>query len=278
MPLYQLSIPPGTGPTHVPFVYFSNGLGGDQRFSVVVTHRRLDPLETQRVCERIVRHHGSTAPLGRRCTGDVAPGFADGDYSTVNLEFMRYLTVWGAGDLPEACVCLDTLCDVAPWPVSERDMVGCRVPLVAADIGPGGMASTVPGASGRADRARTLRFQTSTHGSVVVRVATFLDPNIRNGVSILPSRVSVDDAWGAAVRAVHPKKLLARHLARPPAPLPRGAATCAGVNEDTYYEPQTGHFVGDPTPRTMMVPRGGKGRAYRVDVGADGKDGTADED
>jgi hypothetical protein len=60
---------------------------------------------------------------------------ADGDYSDVKLEFMRSLVVWGAGDVPEACVCMDTLGDVAgpSCPVSEHDLVRCRASLVAAE-------------------------------------------------------------------------------------------------------------------------------------------------
>ena len=280
MPLYQLSIPAGTGQTHVPFIYFSNGRGGADRFCIVVTHRRLPPLETQHVCERIVQYHGSTDKLGRRATTNISGGYHDGDYTGVKLEFMRYIVVWGPGDVPEACVCMDTLCDVA-WsaesPVSEKDMVACRGGLTAADVGPGNMCTVLPGSNARANRSRTLRFATTTHGTVVVSVSTFRDPDTRNGISIMPSRVARENAWGAAVKAVHPKKLMVRHLVRPPPPLPQGFVSCAAVNDDQFYESVSGHFVGDSTPRTMMVPRGGPGRAFRVDVGKGDEAGEAGE-
>jgi hypothetical protein len=269
MPLYQLAIPKTTGRRHVPFVYFSNGLGGDQRFCVVVTHRKLSKLETQSWCERIVEFHGSEAPLGRRGTSSTGMGGFNGDYSNVDLEYLRYLIIW-RGESIAHMICLDTLCDVTIDPdTTEATVDACRLAIVAAPwetVGRG-QRSLVPGSTARADRKRTVYVDTESHGRVTITCSTFKDPDARNGIGICASKV-VDrsNTWGAMVRAVNPKRFVIRHFLRRPPAFPRGVASCAAANTGDYYHEIEGRMVGDPeTVHRMMIPRGGHGRANAID-------------
>ena len=275
MPLYQLSIPPGCRP-HVPFVYFSNGpCAADQRLTVVVTHHKLDTTSTQLWCEKIVRYNGGdTAALGRRSLSSFAPrDRATGDYRDVHLEYMRFCIIWH-GREPPRVVCMDTLCDVRG--ISEANLQACRVQadnLVVAPTGSApGMMSTVPLPSSSASppdsavRHRTLSFPTSTHGDVTVQLSVFRNPDVRNGIEIRPQRnVSIDTAWGATVKAVNPRRFLLPRMLRRPPPLPTGLQTIKDTNTSSFFVPRTGHFVTDPTvQRTMLVPAGGHGQAYRM--------------
>ena len=267
MPLYQLSIPSSEGRSVVPFVYFSNG-SADPQVTVVVTHRRLPPAEAQRWAEKIVAFSGSEAALGRRAPDVVEGGGFNGDYRGLNLEYMRHCLVWRGGKLLHA-VCMDTLCDLAA-PQEATLARGEGGPLAAAATAGGGMVSTVPAsAHQRATRSRTLKVPTTTHGTLSVVLSVFADPDTRNGISIRPGRrVTLDTAWGAAVRAVNPRRfILRRFVNRAPPPLPAGCATAAEANDSDYFVAARGHFTTDPSqPATMLVPRGGGGRSFRLSL------------
>ena len=259
MPLYQLSIPGGH--KHVPFVYFNNGQTGDDRFCVVVTHRRID--DVQRWCEKIVAYHGSTAPLGRRSGSDIATVQA-GDYSGVVLEYMRYCIVWHGANM--RVVCMDTLCDVVDPMEQEISKGTATLAPATVDVGPS-MVSTLPTSRERANRSREIRFETNTHGTVRLRISTFKDPDLRNGITIVPGKpVSTGNAFGATVRAIQPSRFLLRRFLRTPPPLPDGFRAIQDVNDSDYFEEKVGFFVGENVERTMLVPRGGHGKRFRLEI------------
>lgn len=265
MPQYKLSIPDARD--HVGFVYFSNGLRGDDAFSVVVTHRRLTPMEAQAWCERIVAFHGTTDKLGSRAA--TGSRLAAGDYRGVKLEFMRYCVIHVGGRAAHA-VCLDSLCDVKLNNLSHARLMRCKPRLQAADdiiTDPSGAPTNVqPGHSHvRATRYRRIVVPTTTHGDVTVTMSVFSDPDVRNGVTVRTQRAATpSNAWGALCRAVNPKRYVVRSVLNP-APLPESCDSCDSANDaGDYYVARTGSFVGEMERHTMLVPRGGRARALDV--------------
>lgn len=253
MATYQLSICDGRG--HAPFVYFSNGASGDDQFCIVVTHRILTPDETQRWAAKIVDYYGSEVPLGRR------GATADGDYSSMHLEFMKYAIVWAKGRRV-AAIDMDTLMDVHFD--SEREASGCApAAMTPADTthGDGGMESTLPSSDDRAHRWRELSFETTTHGTVRVVVSTFRNPDLRNGIQLQPWCVTKENAYGAAVRATPARRLILKKFLRCPPALPDGFASPAAVNSGEHFHRVTGHFAGCDEEKELLVPRGGRGAA-----------------
>ena len=264
--MYQLHLP-SDGRPHVPFVYFNNGMGGEDAFRVVVSLRKLTPDETQKWCERIVQHTGSENALGRRDRDSTCPDYPNGDYSMVNLEYMRFCIVFHGNQ--RDVVCMDTLCDVVD--ASEKQMLAASVKtqnLVPCDVRVGnGPKSVVPTAPDAAERWRELCYNTRSHGRVRVRLARYVNPDVRNGIVILPQkRVTRGNAWGAAVRAVQPTRFELRRFLRLPPALPVGFVSCEAVNESDYFVERQGTFVGDATPRTMLIPKGGRGNHYKIEL------------
>ena len=192
MGLYQLMIP--SGMRHCVYVFFSNGLTGDDRFCVCVMIKRLSAEETRKWADKIVQYHGRADILERD------PERLGGDFHAVRLEYMRYCIIHH-GRAPPHVICMDTLYDVKD--PTERELVSGTPELVASARVPGsGCESPMPEHETRASRWRDIAFDTSSHGTVVVRLSTFRDPDIRSSCNVYPgSMVTADNCYGALVKA-----------------------------------------------------------------------------
>ena len=254
MGLYQLMIP--NGMQHCVYIFFSNGLAGKDRFCVCVLLKRLSPDETQRWAEKIVSYHGSADVLDRHHMS------LNGDYQSVRLEYMRYCICF-SGDKPPRVFCMDTLCDVVD--PSESALISGSASLSAASCTSGtGCQSPMPEQETPASRWRDIPFNTSSHGTVVVRLSTFPDPDIRSSCNVYPGGVvTTDNCYGALVKPTNPRRLILRRALRLPPAIPHGFATIASVNKSDFYEISSGTFTEGGKERKMLVPRGGHGAVYR---------------
>jgi hypothetical protein len=263
MARYQLTIPPGTGATHTPFICFNNGQTGHDRFVVVATQNRLTQQQSQIWGDRIFQFHNSDIPMGRRSTNIIDSGGFNGDYTGVAFEYLRYCMVWH-GDNPPYVACMDTLCDVEMQGVSERAFRADQsLARTAAE-------TTIPPdchTGARVTRYRKMHYNTSTHGGIILKLSIYNDPDIRNGMEIITQiPVTRENAWGTFVRPINPKRTMMRRMLRTPNPFPKNCTSCASANASNFYEPSDGYVAGETTLSTLHIPRGGAGSAYHVDV------------
>lgn len=268
MPQYQLSLRPQQRP-HGGFVYFSEGRPDGA--AVVVTHRILPPRDRDAWCRRTVAHNGSDESLGRRTPGSTRGGGFGGDYSEVELEFMRYCVVWAPGDrdAPTHAVCMDTLCDVDWATVTEARMSRCDVGIVPSDVevGRNGPVASFAGISDRAHRWRRITVATAAHGRLSVTLGVYRNPDVRNGISVcVARRPKPSTAYGAVVRAVAPRRLVVPRLSSRPPPLPPGMGSCEDVNRSDYYTLSECVSTIDHSTHNVLMPRGGRGRKSRVNL------------
>lgn len=248
MALYQLELKQGV---HENFVYFDNGTRNADAFVVCVSIRRLRGEEHARTADAIRSVCGAQA-LGRR-THNV-------------LEFMKYCSVW-TGQHRAALVDMDNLCDVDLGAVTERTLLeaSCATSATSTDKQVKHIHGVAPAhRHERADCTRTMRFATQSHGMVTVELSTYANPDVRNGIQIRCERpVTVDNAYGALVKAVNPKFIRTKKMNA----LPKAAKTPPRtINASQYYIMTEGTFENEGETERMLIPSGGAGKKFRVPI------------
>ena len=256
--MYQLTT--GNGMLQMPFVFFDNGAKGanpDDRLCVLVTLRVLQGQEYDRVYQQIEEQCGREALVRRH---------QQGGSDRPKLEFMKYFIVFHGTGRPVCIMDMDTGEELDPTLMSEKYMAAAQPPHLPPRQGHteqhqgGGMRGTAPmHAREHAWTSQTRVFETISHGAVRFTVSQFENPDVRNGISIHTSKpVTRENAYGALVLAVAPRKLTCtKYLRVPPAP-----PSIAALNQDDYYVSREGTFQDGGGRHQMLVPRGGAGSKY----------------
>ena len=218
---------------HDPFVFFDNCDEKD-RFVVFITIRKLQSEENELVKKQISRVHGEGA-VHRRL--DPKSSFRE-----AQMQFLKYCIVYFQEQY--YIFDMDTLEKVEA--TSGNALKAFRTTVI-------GPMDNIKGDANRAlrlgfgphrgtlsNREATVTFKTAKHGDVRIRLSTYSDPDVRNGISIgLERNLKLKTAWGACMKAIHPKFLIQQRFLRLPERLQTEEAIIER-NTDDYWETVTG--------------------------------------
>ena len=241
---YQLSCKTN----HDAFVFMDNADPND-RFFVMVTIRKLPMRENAIICREILRRHGPGA-LARRSRGEAV--------QNTLLEYMKYTVVYHQKEW--LVFDMDTLHEVETSSATalKKCKTTNRNPLPIAECA----AQLNQGFSchrgAYTSRMAHLEFPTEKHGMVTLTLSVYEDPDIRNGISLkVEKNMTVDSAWGAAIKAVHPK-ILTRDKKWFKLPPIMSREKIKSMHEtDSYWETCDGFTErrGREIPTRMKIPR-----------------------
>ena len=218
---------------HDAFVFFDNCDEND-RFVVFITIRKLQQEENDIVKAAISRVHGEGA-VHRRY--DPKSSFHE-----AQMQFLKYCIVYHKGAF--SIFDMDSLERVQT--TSGNALKAFRTTVI-------GPMDNIKGDANRAlklgfgphrgtlsNREATVSFGTKKHGQVHIRLSTYADPDVRNGISIgIERNLKLKTAWGACMKAIHPKFLIQPRFLRLPERL-RSEAAIIERNTDNYWETVTG--------------------------------------
>ena len=218
MPLFQL----GAGAQqHAAYIFFDNNLPGDDRLCIVCTIRKLNKEENEKAKQAIVARHGIGSLIRRRHTRNLSATLAE-----VQLEFFKYCIVF-RGTSPCRIFDVERLCELEPTSQQQllRGEITVKQELALSHCEETGVKKV------------EVRFTNlPVHEFVSIELTTYEDPQERCGITfgVATGKATLDNCYGAFIKATHPRYLLRRKWLRLP-PLMRDVSV---VNSSDYYVQQ----------------------------------------
>lgn len=217
---------------HDSFLFFDN-CDSDDRLVIFITIRRLKGEENEMVKVAIRQRHGEGA-VHRRLD-------PSSSFSGAEMQFLKYCIVYRDGGY--RIFDMDSLEEVSATSGNalRTFRVGDRRPMENVRRSQRALHMGFdPHLGVLSDREAVLRFSTKKHGLVRIRLSTYSDPEVRNGITLgVQKNLGVHTAWGACVKAIHPKYLLQRRFLRLP-DLLRTEEDVRARNTDDYWETVSG--------------------------------------
>lgn len=228
---YQLC----TTTNHDCFVYFDNGLPGNERFCVKVSIRKLPTEENQASIDAILKTHGEGS-LHRRL--DKHSSLED-----VRLEYMKYVIVHHKGEI--SIYDLDNLTEVDIKSQKNFRLSKSSIKRHLLEKGKEKLTHGFCEHVGEcSERTAKVQFNTSSHGLITLSLSTYADPDIRNGIDIsVPVNLTKSTCWGALVTAINPKLLRVKKMRQLPPPL--NSADMERRNDSDFWKEVDGFVERD---------------------------------
>mgnify|MGYP006075530701 CR=1 FL=1 len=241
---YQLC----TKSNHDCFVYFDNGLPGNDRFCVKVSIRKLPPMENSSVIQQVIERHGEGA-VRRRLD-------SSSKLSDVRLEYMKFIVVHHLGTMTTYDIDQLAEVDIASHKQFFRSNSTFKRQLPHTSDSTTLLYGFVMHRGEQANRSAKLVFPTKSHGNVTLTLSTYADPDIRNGLDIdVEKNLSKSTCWGGLVIAINPRLLRVKKMHQlPPSMTPQAIAR---RNDSNFWLEKDG-FVerkGEMVATKLRVPR-----------------------